>query len=67
MKRVIAVAVGVVLFSARASCAGGLGIPLDGFLAQFQTDRFLIIRSRMCWPGVSAFLRKRACSAVAWP
>src|SRR5437667_2637938 len=38
MKRTIAFGVGcVVLFSVRASWAGGLGIPLDGFLTQFQT------------------------------
>ncbi len=38
MKRAIAVGMGcVVLFSARASFAGALGIPLDGFLTQFQT------------------------------
>ena len=38
MKHGIAVAVGgVVLLSAQASFAGALGIPLDGFLTQFQT------------------------------
>ena len=38
MKRAIAVGMGcVVLCSARACWAGALGIPLDGFLAQFQT------------------------------
>jgi len=38
MKRRIAVMAGVaVLVSVRASSAGALGIPLDGFLSQFQT------------------------------
>ncbi len=85
MKRGIAVAVGgVVLLSAQASCAGALGIPLDGFLTQFQTwvvglglimglvglvgyVGSLFDNPVMYWPGASAFLRKRACSAVAWP
>ena len=38
MKRTMAIGIGgVVLLSARASFAGALGIPLDGFLTQFQT------------------------------
>jgi hypothetical protein len=37
-KRHLAIGVGmVVLMSARASWAGALGIPLDGFLTTFQT------------------------------
>ena len=38
MKRTVAVSVGcMVVLSARLSAAGALGIPLDGFLATFQT------------------------------
>jgi hypothetical protein len=38
MKRPVGFTVGsLVLFSAQASCAAGLGIPLDGFLTTFQT------------------------------
>src|SRR6266852_1973693 len=38
MKRTVALGVGmIVVLSARASYAGALGIPLDGFLTQFQT------------------------------
>src|SRR2546425_9001756 len=38
MKRTVAVVSGgLVLLSAQASFAAGLGIPLDGFLSQFQT------------------------------
>jgi hypothetical protein len=38
MKRRIALGLGMaVMLSARASFAGALGIPLDGFLTQFQT------------------------------
>jgi len=38
MKRHLAIVVGgLVVLSARASFAGALGIPLDGFLTQFQT------------------------------
>src|SRR2546426_11472838 len=38
MKRRLMIGLGlVVLGSARASAAGALGIPLDGFLTQFQT------------------------------
>ena len=38
MKRtMIVVAGGLLLVSARMSCAAGLGIPLDSFLATFQT------------------------------
>ena len=38
MKRtMIVVAGGLLLMSARASCAGTLGIPLDAFLTTFQT------------------------------
>jgi hypothetical protein len=38
MKRRIGLGLGmVVVLSARASFAGALGIPLDGFLTQFQT------------------------------
>jgi len=33
----IVVAGGLLLVSARMSCAAGLGIPLDSFLATFQT------------------------------
>jgi hypothetical protein len=37
-KQAVALGIGnVVLLSARASCAGALGIPLDGFLTTFQT------------------------------
>jgi hypothetical protein len=38
MKRQVAIGIGcVVVLSARASFAAGLGIPLDGFLTTFQT------------------------------
>jgi hypothetical protein len=38
MKRTAMVTIGsLVLFSAQASFAAGLGIPLDGFLTTFQT------------------------------
>ncbi len=38
MKRTVALGIGAaVLLSARVSAAGALGIPLDGFLTQFQT------------------------------
>src|SRR2546428_12607371 len=38
MKRhVVLTSVGLLVLSARASWAGALGIPLDGFLTQFQT------------------------------
>jgi len=37
MKRTVVVGGGVVLLSAQASYAAGLGIPLDGFLQTFQT------------------------------
>jgi len=36
-RTMIVVAGGLLLVSARMSCAAGLGIPLDSFLATFQT------------------------------
>jgi hypothetical protein len=76
MKRTVALGLGMVIVcSARVSFAGALGIPLDGFLTQFQTFvvglglimglvgltvHFLIIRSVTFWRGVLDSSRKRA-------